>query len=366
MPPKAKTSTTSKRSSKIEKKGTTKSNVNKSSTPADATIQESRADLLAKIQAVEREAVKANEHRNYMELERDKIDAFWEITKSELDCTRVELRDTQRKLEMMSEQYSMELRLQSYKVKQVKHEQLEMEAKIRTECDEEALRLREECQQHILPVNKAIENTEERFRSTLREHDERVRKLKLEHGTNLRSARELYEQISSSQVKQVEQETLQTMDTLRSCVNGQLGDAEERYAAYIDQLVRSHTNAYEDLKHYFSELTDAQVLEIERLKQQLNEKSDMCMKQTVTLNEIREENTSLVEPLAQAQQILSETQRRLDKAERRCAQLEQSEKTLKHVTSRLKEALWQNELLVQRLESVDGGVHASHPMLLKA
>ena len=94
----------------------------------EGPIQETRAELLAKIQAVEREAVKANEHRNYMQLERDKIDSFWEITKAELESTKVDLRDAQRELEVAGEQHEMELRLQTHKLKQVKHERLEAES----------------------------------------------------------------------------------------------------------------------------------------------------------------------------------------------------------------------------------------------
>ena len=101
-PPKKKTG------SKTDKKARPKADA-ADGLSGEGPIQETRAELLAKIQAVEREAVKANEHRNYMQLERDKIDSFWEITKAELESTKVDLRDAQRELEVAGEQHEMEL-----------------------------------------------------------------------------------------------------------------------------------------------------------------------------------------------------------------------------------------------------------------
>ena len=43
------------------------------------------------------------EERNYFQLERDKINTFWEITKKELEDRRAELRNKDREMEELEE-----------------------------------------------------------------------------------------------------------------------------------------------------------------------------------------------------------------------------------------------------------------------
>ena len=143
-------------------------------------MQENRSDLVAKIDAVEHEVVKANERRNYMQLERDKIDGFWEITKNELRVVEQKLRDAQRDLEAAEERHSMELQLQTQKLKQVKHEHLEEENKLRTESEKLSSQIRDDCRIQIELVHSELERKEQEVRDALRSHVDSERKLKLE------------------------------------------------------------------------------------------------------------------------------------------------------------------------------------------
>jgi len=82
-------------------------------------------ELNQKISTLEKEKNKEEEYRNYMQLERvhsppsksctlcflqDKINAFWEITKKELDDKRAELRNKDREIEEMEERQQVEIK----------------------------------------------------------------------------------------------------------------------------------------------------------------------------------------------------------------------------------------------------------------
>ena len=50
------------------------------------------------------------EERNYFQLERDKINAFWEISKRQLDETRADLRNKDRAIEETEERHAVEVK----------------------------------------------------------------------------------------------------------------------------------------------------------------------------------------------------------------------------------------------------------------
>merc|ERR1719310_1870464 len=60
---------------------------------------------------------KEQEERNYFQLERDKINTFWEITKKDLEDKKAELRNKDREMEEMEERHQVEIKVYKQKVK---------------------------------------------------------------------------------------------------------------------------------------------------------------------------------------------------------------------------------------------------------
>ena len=72
--------------------------------------------------ALEKEMNKEEEQRNYMQLERDKILQFWEITKKELEDKKSELRNKDREMEELEERHQVEIKVYKQKVKHLLYE----------------------------------------------------------------------------------------------------------------------------------------------------------------------------------------------------------------------------------------------------
>ena len=51
------------------------------------------------------------EERNYFQLERDKVNTFWEITKRQLEEKKAELRNKDREMEDAEERHQMEIKV---------------------------------------------------------------------------------------------------------------------------------------------------------------------------------------------------------------------------------------------------------------
>ena len=62
------------------------------------------------------------EERNYFQLERDKINTFWEISKKELEDRKAELRNKDREMEELEERHQVEIKVYKQKVKHLLYE----------------------------------------------------------------------------------------------------------------------------------------------------------------------------------------------------------------------------------------------------
>jgi len=305
---------------------------------------------------VEHEVVKANERRNYMQLERDKIDGFWEITKNELRVVEHKLRDAQRDLEVAEEQHSMELRLQTQKLKQVKHEHLEQENNLRTESEKLSSKIRHDCRTKIELVQSELEQKEQEVRDALRSLVDSERKLKLEKAADIEVIRDEIRHEAEGHVSAVELETIEAMATFKTRVEEQIGETVSRYESYMSKLTDAHAKACAELKEYFNALTDSQAREIERLQHSSASMKERLTKCNTELSEVRHQNASLVAPLATSESQCKELCKKLSHSERRCRQLESELGSLREAQTQLKAERWRNEVLTQKLEQVQDEV----------
>ena len=62
------------------------------------------------IQRLREELEREREERNYFQLERDKVNTFWEITKRQLEEKKAELRNKDREMEDAEERHQIEIK----------------------------------------------------------------------------------------------------------------------------------------------------------------------------------------------------------------------------------------------------------------
>lgn len=74
------------------------------------------------------------EERNYFQLERDKVNTFWEISKRQHQETKAELRNKEREMEEAEERHQVELKVYKQKVKHLLYEHQNNIAELKAEC----------------------------------------------------------------------------------------------------------------------------------------------------------------------------------------------------------------------------------------
>lgn len=76
------------------------------------------------------------EERNYFQLERDKINTFWEITKRQYEEKKSDLRYKEREMEEAEEQHQVEIKVYKQKVKHLLYEHQNNITELKAESNE--------------------------------------------------------------------------------------------------------------------------------------------------------------------------------------------------------------------------------------
>eukprot|EP00041_Stephanoeca_diplocostata_P017207 m.343097 g.343097 ORF g.343097 m.343097 type:complete len:151 (+) comp20626_c1_seq1:127-579(+) len=110
-----------KKSKKKSGKKSKKSDAGADEAP-DPTAGLSIEELREQITATKKELDIEREDRNYFQLERDKINSFWEITKRQHEECKADLRNKDRELEEAAERHAVEIKVYKQKVKHLLYE----------------------------------------------------------------------------------------------------------------------------------------------------------------------------------------------------------------------------------------------------
>ena len=92
-----------------------------------------RDQLEGHVGRLQAELQRERDERNFYQLERDRIDTFWEVTRKELEETRAEVRVKDRELEESEERHMMEVKVYKQKVKHLLYEQENNIAELKAE-----------------------------------------------------------------------------------------------------------------------------------------------------------------------------------------------------------------------------------------
>lgn len=311
-------------------------------------------EALEKIRDYKKELDIEREERNYFQLERDKINAFWEISKRQLDEVRAEVRNKDREIEVTEERHAVEIKVYKQKVKHLLYEHQNQISELK---GDEAVTQRLAEKQHL--EKEGVLNMDKRgLKVELKEmelaHEEIVRNLQLEQdkrNTQLRD--ELYRT-----AKEMQQKYEKKMDLLRDDLElrrkTEIKEIEERKNKQIHTLMKNHEKAFGDIKNYYNDITLNNMALINQLKLDVEEMKAKGERDEKLMAEIKAENKSLVEPLAKATAAVTDLEKQLTNYTKDKQFLASAKARLKAQEKVISQKDWQIEVLEQRLAQVEG------------
>ncbi|GMH42905.1 hypothetical protein BSKO_10827 [Bryopsis sp. KO-2023] len=311
-------------------------------------------ELNQKIGILEKEKNKEEEYRNYMQLERDKVNSFWEITKKELEDRKAELRNKDREVEEMEERQQVEIKVYKQKVKHLLYEHQNSITGLKSDM-ELGLKLQ---QDDFRGKTGELNNDKGSLKLEMKEqelsNEELSRQMTLEHAKEITKLRQAFD----LQVRELELKYEKKMKILRSDMElrrkQEIHEIEERKNTHINDLMKKHESSFAEVKNYYNDITHNNLDLIKTLKEDVAEMKKKESQNEKLMYEIAQENKRLSDPLTKALKEVEVLRQHCASYEKDKASLHQTKSRLAHAEKQLKNLEWENEVLQQRFNKVQG------------
>lgn len=337
-----------------KKKGGAKKDKKKEGVPSGDVEGASIEELNQKIGTLEKEKNKEEEYRNYMQLERDKINAFWEINKKELDDRKAELRNKDREGEEMEERHQVEIKVYKQKVKHLLYEHQNNITTLKAD-GELALKLQQdEFRKREGDLGKDKRSLKTELKEQELAHQDIIRQLKLEHAKEITKLRQEFELQAKELQQKYEKKMKMLRDDLELRRKQEIHEIEERKNTHINELMKKHERAFAEIKNYYNDITHNNLDLIKTLKEDVAEMKKREAQNEKLMYEIAQENKRLSEPLTKALKEVEVLRQQLSNYDKDKLSLGQTKARLLNSERQIKNLEWENEVLQQRFTKVQG------------
>ena len=304
--------------------------------------------LIGQVLKLKDELDREREERNYFQLERDKINTFWEISKRQLEECRADMRNKDREIEEVEEQHTVEIKVYKQKVKHLLYEHTNQIAE---------LKLDGTVQQRLAKDEHASD--EKLLRDDKRSLKVELKEMELEHQSIVKDLQLGYEKQSTKlredlqrTARELQQKYERKMEMLREDLElrrkNEIKEIEERKNKQIHTLMRNHEKAFGDIKNYYNDITLNNMALIKQLKDQVETANKKEADNQILMDKIRAENLQLTVPLAEARERVAELSKSLANYDKDKASLAGAKARLKVQEKQISAMSWEQEVLEQR------------------
>jgi len=312
----------------------------------------SAAELKNQISDLKDGLKKEMEERNYFQLERDKINTFWEITKKELEEKKAELRNKDREMEEMEERHQVEIKVYKQKVKHLLYEHQNSITQLKTDLEMATKMLQDEHRAR----ERELKEDKRRLKTEMREaeiaHEDAIRKLKEQYDREHQALRHDFEQSA----KELQDKYEKKMKNLREELEGrrklEIHEVEERKNFHINELMKKHEKAFGEIKNYYNDITHNNLDLIKSLKEEVAEMKKKEAANEKLMFEIAQENKRLSEPLTRALKEVELLRSELGNYDKDKLSLHNAKARLMVLEDQNKQLSWEHEVLNQRFSVV--------------
>lgn len=291
--------------------------------------------------------------RNYVQLERDTIQTFYDITKNEVRDIERQVAAKDREMEIMEENHRVEVRVYLQKVKHLEYEHADNLRGIGTES--EGL-VKEEDETHD-GRSEELKKTKKALKLELAERQwsnaDEIKSLKQHHAKNLQKMREGFE-AQLEELRERCKTRLEKLDAdleLRRKVH--IHEIEERKNLHINDLMRNHEKAFGQMKSYYNDITRDNLKLIKSLKDEVAEMKKKAIANQKLMHDISHENQRLKEPLTVAVAEVAELRAQLKDRQKDRLSLRNSKARLQVLEQQFRETTSAHETLKADFATVE-------------
>lgn len=219
------------------------------------TSEMTREKLEQFLLKVKEELEKERIEKNYFQIERDKIRAFWEITRQQLEGAKADLRNKDRAGEEALEENEAMLETEKQKIKHLKYEQQAAGAALRSENLVTLKAAKEDYTDQEVELLGDKRNLKLEMREKIIASQDEMRRAKLIHAEQLSKARQDFEERVRQIEDKAEKKLTETKLELSVKQKSEIEETENRKKKQLTELLFTHEKAFVDLKNYYNDIT---------------------------------------------------------------------------------------------------------------
>ncbi|RKO98574.1 hypothetical protein CXG81DRAFT_28611 [Caulochytrium protostelioides] len=311
------------------------------------------AQLTEDVARLTQELDAERQERNRFQLERDRLNQFWDITKNELNELRAQNLNRDRQHEEAEERHQVDMKVYKQKVKHLLYEYQNNVALVQT-THEKALASEHEQQ---LQAESALKRENRALKLELKEfelaQEALVRHLKSGLASELSAARAQYDLEAKELYAVYEGRARVLREELEMKRKNEIHELETRKNGQINALMRNHDKAFAEIKNYYNDITLNNLALINSLKEQLEESNKKEERNEKMMADVTAENKRMAEPLNAALTECDSLKKKLANYDKDRTSLVNAKGQLKALSEKHRKLTWDYEILEQRFSQLE-------------
>lgn len=314
---------------------------------AEATGEVSKEDLEEQIIALRQELETEQQEWRTFQLERDKVFAFWEISKRTLEETRAELRNRRREREESEEPCRVEIMTYKQKLKHVLNESHSQESVVEIGAVVINSVVQNEHTEVELGMWKEIHDLKTDYRQKKIYNQNCLKELKLKNQVAVMELSNTYCKIIREIEAKYQKNMQLLMDTEEKMRRSEIIELEERMKTRKITLVEEHDRALRGAEEYYSAAQKKLLVDQRVLKDELEDATRQQGRSEKELQTAQQDNKRLRATMQEVEYVLPELQRQLEEHNEAKAKLAASRARAKVIEKELRHVKLDYELLLQ-------------------
>ena len=207
---------------------------------------------------------------NIFQQQREKLNYFWMIEKKRQEDKKAEIRNKEREIQDLEEQYNNEIK--NYKIK-LKHLIYENQNNISRHKIGLQYLQRLELDTYLTTTNtlKSENHTITKDNNNINiNNDEYIRIIKKEHDKSITELRHQFEKEANTIQSNYEQKLIKIRENLDKKRRLEIKEIEENKELLVNNLIITHQNEFNEIKGYYNDITHNNLDMIKSLKEEVN------------------------------------------------------------------------------------------------
>mmetsp|Transcript_16237 Transcript_16237/g.35152 ORF Transcript_16237/g.35152 Transcript_16237/m.35152 type:complete len:476 (-) Transcript_16237:425-1852(-) len=237
--------------------------------------------------------IKISKDRNFMQLEKDMVNRFYEITKQQVKQIEAELLDMDRQMETLERDHRVHIRVHEQKVQNLEYEHKESRRQVNESGTFAIQREREEHADRVLNMNRDKLEIKKELHEQQQQKEVNVKMMRQGFAKNLEKLRETFENNHQQLLEQYEHQVEELKIDLELRRKVEIHEIEERKNQHINELLFNHQEAFDEIKAYYNDITRDNLQLIKNLRGEITDMRAKEKRNQKKMQELTQENQDL-------------------------------------------------------------------------